>query len=158
MKSRHLLVNRHVRDIDHLLVKNPSSVLSTAPLIEVLEKMTEDLRTRQVYVVDEDLSLIGVVRMSSIVEYLFPFDAMIELNKSLFEAYYPKLGAETAGDIMISPPVMVTEETTLGEMASLMMREGINELPVVNDKECLIGQVNMYEVISSYLAIFKSSI
>jgi len=158
MKSRQLLVNQHVRDIDHILVKNPSSIISTASLLEVLEKITEDLRTRQVYVVDEDQRLIGVVRMSSIVEYLFPFNAIIELNKSLFDAYYPKLGAETAGDIMISPPVKVTEETTLGEMAGLMMKEGINELPVVDDQEHLIGQVNMYEVISSYLTISKSSI
>jgi len=157
MKSQLLLGNLQVKDIDHILVKNPTFILSTAPLLEVLEKITQDLRTRQVYVVDENQRLIGVVRMNSVVEYLFPFDAVLELNTSLYDAYYPKFGAETARDIMISPPVKVTEDTALGEMASLMMKKGVNELPVVDDQECLIGQVNMYEVICAYLDIAKSS-
>lgn len=157
MDSPQLLGNLQVKDIRHLLIMNPAIVNSTAPLIKVLEKITEDLRTRQVYVVDEDKRLIGVVRMSSVVEYLFPYDAIIEHNNSLYNAYYPKVNADSAEDIMISPPTKVTEETTLGEMARLMMKEGINELPVVDDQEFLVGQVNMYEVINAYLTIAKTS-
>lgn len=156
MKSQLLLGDILVNDIDHLLVPNPASVSAHASMKDVLEKMTEDLRTRQVYVVDSENCLVGTVRMHSVVEYLFPYDAILELNKSLYSAYLPKMGAKTAADLMISPAVRVTKETTLGDMAGLLMKEGISELPVVDEKEHLIGQVNMYEVITAYLSIEKS--
>ncbi len=125
---------------------------------DVLAKMIEDLRTRQVYVVDEEGSLVGVVRMNAVVEYLFPYNAIIEHGMSLYAAYIPKGGVQTAADLMISPAVRVTGETSLGEMARLLMRESINEMPVVDGQERLIGQVNMYETISTYLSIEQHSV
>ena len=94
--------------------------------------------------------------MNSVVEYLFPYDAIIEQN-SLYDAYLSDVGAHTAADLMASPAVRVTGETSLGEMARLLMREGINELPVVDGQEHLIGQVKMYETISAYLSIEQHS-
>ena len=157
MKSRLLLGHLQVKDIRHLLVENPASVPAGAPLRDVLAKMTEDLRTRQVYVVDNEGRLIGAVRMNSVVEYLFPLEATLEHDKGLYVAYFPKIGAQTAADLMVSPPIRVTEETTLGEMSRLLMEEGINELPVVDEQERLIGQVNMYETINAYLGIDQRS-
>lgn len=157
MKSRLLLGDLQVKDIHHLLVENPASVPPESPLRDVLAKMTEDLRTRQVYVVDSKDHLLGAVRMNSVVEYLFPYDAIIEKNISLYHTYLPEIGAQTAADLMISPAVRVTGETTLGEMARLLMREGVNELPVVDEQDRLIGQVNMYEAISAYLSIEQQS-
>lgn len=153
MKSHVMLGDLTVKDIEHLLVVNPSCVSAETPMRDVLKKLTEDLRTRQVYVVDDDGRLLGAVRMNSVVEYLFQFDALIEHNKSLYDAYIPKEGAKIAADLMISPPLRVTEQTTLGDMARLLMKEGINEKPVVDGQEHLVGQVNVYEVISAYLEI-----
>lgn len=157
MKSDILLGDLQVKDIHHLLVENPASLSAGAPLRDVLAKMIEDLRTRQVYVVDDENRLLGEVRMNSVVEYLFPYNAVIEHSKSLYDAYIPKVGAQTAADLMISPSLRVTEETTLGEMARLMIKEGINELPVVDEQERLIGQVNTYETIKAYLGIEQRS-
>jgi CBS domain-containing protein len=157
MKSNMLLGDLQVKDIHHLLVENPASVPAGAPMRDVLAKMIEDLRTRQVYIVDDEDHLLGVVRMNSVVEYLFPYNAIVEHSKSLYDAYIPKIGAQTAADLMISPPIRVTGETTLGEMARLMIKEGINELPVVDGRERLIGQVNTYETINAYLDIVQRS-
>lgn len=153
MKSDILLGDLRVKDIHHLLVENPASLPAGAPLRDVLAKMIEDLRTRQVYVVDDECRLLGTVRMNSVVEYLFPYNATIQHSNSLYALYIPKVGAQTAADLMISPPVRVTGETTLGEMARLMIKEGVNELPVVDEQEHLIGQVNTYETINAYLGI-----
>jgi CBS domain-containing protein len=151
------LADLKVKDIRHLLVEDPASVSPSAPLRDVLDEMEKDLRTRHVYVVDADNRLLGTVRMGSVVEYLFPFNAIIEHNTPLYEAYIPHFGAKTAADLMHKPPVRVTEETTLGEMAKLLIRESINELPVVDEMERLIGQVNMYETIKAYLDIEQRS-
>jgi CBS domain-containing protein len=155
MKQRMRLANLLIKDIRHLLVVNPASVTVETPLRKLLVEMINDVRTRQVYVVDGDNRLLGVVRMGSVVEYLFPFDAIIEHDKQLlYDLYIPKkIDVKNAADIMTSPPLRVTEETTLGEMAGILMDEGINELPVVDKQERLIGQVNMYETIKAFLGI-----
>ena len=66
-----------------------------------MQKMTNDLRTRQVYVVDNDNHLCGAVRRGSVVELLFPLDAILQLNDSPYAAYIPKTGAKTAADLAI---------------------------------------------------------
>jgi CBS domain-containing protein len=147
------LADMKVKDIRHLLVEDPATTRPSASLLEVLEEMKRDLRSRHVYVVDEAGRLLGTVRMASVVQYLFPFDAVVELNTPLYEAYVPRLDAKTAADLMHTPPVRVTEETSLDEMARLLIREAINELPVVDENECLIGQVNVYETIKAYLEL-----
>jgi CBS domain-containing protein len=147
------LSDMKVKDIRHLLVENPAKIGPSASLREVMEEMERDLRTRHVYVVEDDGRLRGTVHMGSVVEYLFPFDAVIEHTTPLYASYVPHLGAKTAADLMHSPAVRVTEETTLGEMARLLIREAINELPVVDEQERLIGQVNVYETIKAYLEI-----
>ena len=72
-------------------------------------------------------------------------EILLELRK--------RLDAKTAADLMHSPAVWVTEETTLDEMAKLLIREAINELPVVDENEHLVGQVNVYETIKAYLEL-----
>ena len=147
------LATLKVQDIRHLLVEDPATIRPDASLLEVLEEMKKDLRTRHVYVVDEAGRLLGTVRMGSVVQYLFPFDALVELNTPLYEAYVPRLDAKTAADLMHTPPVRVTEETSLGDMAKLLIHEAIDELPVVDENERLIGQVNVYETIKAYLEL-----
>ena len=145
------LADLKVKDIRHLLVEDPATTRPTAPLREVLEEMDKDLRTRHVYVVDDEGRLLGTVRMGSVVEYLFPFDAVIEKGSTIYGSTVPRLSAKTAADLMHTPAVRVTEETSLGEMARLLIREAINELPVVDENDRLIGQVNVYETVKAYL-------
>jgi CBS domain-containing protein len=147
------LADMQVKDIRHLLVEDPATISPTASLLAVFEEMKKDLRTRHVYVVDDTGRLLGTVRMGAVVQHLFPFDAVIELNTPLYETYVPRLDAKTAADLMHTPAVQVTEETSLGDMAKLLIREAINELPVVDENERLIGQVNVYETIKAFLEL-----
>ena len=150
MKAQRLAELR-VRDIRHLLVDEPSWVGPAVSIRAVMEKMIADLRTRWVYVVDDEHRLIGAISMNSIVEYLFPLEAIIEHSFPLYEVYFPKVGALTAHDLMDASTPRITEETSLADMADLLMQHQVNELPVVNDQGVLIGQVNVYEVIRAYL-------
>ena len=61
---------------------------------------------------DDDNHLLGAVRMGSVVELLFPFDAILQLNDSPYVAYIPKIGAKTAADLMISPPIRAYMKST----------------------------------------------
>ncbi len=141
-----------VMDIRHLLIEDPVLVRPSLSIEDLLVKMIDDLRMRHVYVVNEDNVLVGVVRMNAIVRYLFPFAAFIALNESdVILKELVNFGAKTVSDIMDPQPCFVEESTSLSDMAGILIREKINELPVVDKDKRVIGQVNVYEIITEYL-------
>ncbi len=75
-------------------------------------------------------------------------------NSDVLE-YNRVFGAKTAEDIMRTDPLYVYESDTLEDVAKVMMENKINELPVVDKKDAIIGQINMYEIIDAYLKIIK---
>ncbi|MEJ2315551.1 MAG: CBS domain-containing protein [Gammaproteobacteria bacterium] len=145
------LASLKVRDIEHLLVIEPAWVLETAAVEEVMEKMIADLRTRWVYVVDERKRLLGGVSMNAVVEILFPLEAIIERPDSLYEAYFPKISAKTAGELMLAPIPCVSDEITLAKLADLLLSNKMNEMPVVDSDNVLKGEVNVCEIIKACL-------
>jgi CBS domain-containing protein len=151
MSDHKSLASLKVRDVEHLLVVEPAWVLKSAAVDEVMEKMISDLRTRWVYVVDERKRLLGGVPMNAIVEILFPLEAIIERPDSLYEAYFPKITAKTAGELMLAPIPCVNDQMTLAELADLLIRNKMNEIAVVDSENILTGEVNVYEVIKAYL-------
>ena len=146
------LKNMTVADIRQLLITQPILVKPDLPIEDFLGTLVKDLRMRHVYVIDEHNVLIGVVRMNTVVKYLFPFSAFVMLNQSdaiLKESL--NFGAKTVRDIMDSYPHFVEETTLLSDMAEILIKEKINELPVVDSERRVIGQVNVYEIITAYL-------
>ena len=151
MSNHKNLASLKVRDIDHLLVVEPSWVYESASIYEVMQKMLADLRTRWIYVIDAQKKLLGGVPMNAVVEFLFPLEALVEHPEPLYEGYFPKAGAKTARDLMLSPIPSVTGETTLKEMAGILINRQVNEIPVINSDNVLTGEVNVCEVIKAYL-------
>ena len=151
MATDRVLGKMKVADIRHLIVENPSAIAPDAPVRDLLAKMIEDFRTRNVYVVETDGTVVGTVRMDSAIQHLFPVESIMEYSIDSFWIDLPHLGAKKVSDLMSSAPPMVRESTTLGEMARIMMHEGDHELAVVDEFNRLIGQVNAYEVIKAYL-------
>ena len=64
---------------------------------------------------------------------------------------YAYFETKTVGDIMNDSPRFMKEDTLLSDMADIMVQENINELPVVDDKMHIIGQLSLYEVTTEYL-------
>jgi CBS-domain-containing membrane protein len=61
------------------------------------------------------------------------------------------LRARVAEDIMSSPPVTVTADTPLMEVADLMTSHGVNRVPVVDEKGRLVGIASRGDVVRSSL-------
>ncbi|RLC44775.1 MAG: hypothetical protein DRH70_08430 [Candidatus Coatesbacteria bacterium] len=140
-----------VGDVRSLLVERATVIKPGEPIRALLEKMIEDPRTRHVYVVDDEGVLIGSVRMNTVVEHLFPLSAVLEYSGALTMTSFHVFGAKTADDLMNDEPCFVEESTSLSDMARILMREKINELPVVDERHRVIGEINVYEVIAAYL-------
>ena len=151
MLDHRSLASLKVRDIEHLLVVEPAWVLESASVDAVMEKMIADLRTRWIYIVDQDRRLLGGVPMNALIEILFPLEAIIERPDSLYEAYFPRVSANTAGELMLAPIPSVSIDTPLEKLADLLLSNRINEVPVVDSNNVLTCEVNVSEVIKAYL-------
>jgi CBS-domain-containing membrane protein len=91
--------------------------------------------------------------MITVTEQLFPLQALgAEMSEShLFRQV--NLGGDTVREIMNKKPRSVQADTGLHELARVLLEEKITELPVVDEANRLIGQVNMYEIIKAYLQV-----
>ena len=155
MEKRNLLNALTVSDVWELVVENPSAIGPDAPLVELMEKMVEDIRTRHVYVVDDGRHLQGVVRMHMVTGLLFPLQALGTVMTDVNLLRYVNLGGQFVRDVMNIKPLSVRADTSLHDMARVLLEEDLTELPVVDEANRLIGQVNMYEIIKAYLQLRK---
>jgi len=141
-----------VREMKNLLITDSVVTSADKTIDDLLTAMVENPHSRHVYVVDPDGCLIGSVRMNDIIKYLFPFEAVIEEGTELSIGKCVYFAAETVRDIMDDAPRFVKEATLLSDMANILMREKMNELPVVDDQMHLIGQISIHQVLAAYLA------
>lgn len=150
--DRELLLGRKkVSDVQHLLVKNPTLVREDDDLDSVCASIVHDSKTRHVYVVDANNKFLGAIRMNKMVEYLFPYTALVEKSAKVLKGKAASPDAKCAADVMGERNLFVKEKTSLSEVARIFMREQINELPVVDDNMNITGQINFYEIIIGYL-------
>jgi len=154
MKYRNDLAKKKVSEVRHLIIASPSSISGDADMKELMYKMNEDLRTRHVYVVDKENKLTGSIRMNAIVQYLFPYCAILTPGITISSDLTPNLFATKVSEFMRKNPFFVKEDYTLEECANIFISEKINELPVVTDDMTLIGQISMHEIIKDYKNFF----
>ena len=102
--------------------------------------------------IDEENKLLGSVRINSIVQYLFPMSAILSAGVSTAQ-FNVNLLSQKVSDIMKKDPFTVKEDDVLSTVGKIMIKEGINEVPVVDDEMHLIGEVNVFEVIEAYKTI-----
>ena len=107
MYKQTLLNALTVEDIWELVVDNPSTIGPDAPLAEFLEKMVEDTRTRDVYVVDKQRLLLGVVRMPTVNGLMFPLQALVAEMSEPYLFRHVNLGGQTVRDVMNKEPYSV---------------------------------------------------
>lgn len=141
----------NVGDIQHLVVNEPSAIGPDASVDEVLRCMLADLRTRSVYVVDDDRRLLGCVRMDRVVDRLFPLEAIVTQSFEVSLRDASALNAKTARDLMIKGVTAVKDGTSLADVAKTLMKDRVQELAVVDEAGRLVGEVNVYEIIKAYL-------
>lgn len=150
MQIKANLNKKQVKDVCRKLISMPAVVKQNATMNEVLKSVMDDTRTRHAYVVDETDKLVGEILMNSLVEFLFPYVAMVTTPSAANATEVFRWGANLAGEIMDTEPSYVTEDSSLAEAAKIFLRDKINELPVVDSEMHLVGQISFYEIIMEY--------
>ncbi len=140
-----------VRDIHRMIVEDAATIGLDSSIDELLARIVEDPRTRHVYVVDQKNRLVGSVRLNSVLKHLFPMVTAAPPGKGGMLSLLSSISAEKVKDLMNARPSFVREDATAAEAVQMMADEQVNELPVVNDRDEVMGEINFLEIIAAYL-------
>jgi CBS-domain-containing membrane protein len=139
-----------VSDIRKSIIENPAVVKIGTSIQNALRKLIEEHHTRHIYVTDKDGKMIGSVRVNNMIEYLFPYETFWQRSSEIaISSLFLKQNLE---DIICRDFKYVHDSTKVSDMIGIMLREKINELPVLDSEMRIIGEVNILEVIKAYLA------
>lgn len=128
-----------IEDIVSTLMKNHiSGVPVTNQQNQVIGIVTEkDLITR-----DRGLNI------SSYMEFVA---SILFIDGKLQKELHHKIEAQTANDIMSSPVYAVYLDTTLEEVASVMINRRINRIPVINKNNELLGIIGRSDLLPTLI-------
>lgn len=136
---------KFVRDAYRLVVTNPIVVTKGMDLQDVVDRVLADPRTRSAYVVDDKRKLIGMIGLTEML-------AAIQSSLSLFEKGRQQPRSKriplpfSVEEYMVKP-VTVTEDDRLLTALEKMMKHGLEDLPVIDEHNTLIGELNGFEIL-----------
>ncbi|MBT8347138.1 MAG: CBS domain-containing protein [Desulfofustis sp.] len=112
-------------------------------------------------VVSADDKVIGIATESDLIFHskrlkvptvLTILDSFIFLDSpEKMERELRKIGAASVSDVYTSPPLTITPDTQLDEIASLMTEKQVHTLPVLDDEGKMIGIVGKKDIIRTIL-------
>jgi CBS domain-containing protein len=137
---------RYVKDAYRLIVSDPIVVSKGMGLHDVVDRVLADPRTRSAYVVDDKNRLVGMIGLTQML-------AAIQGSLSLFEKGRQKTATKKRVPLPFSVeeymvrPVTVTEDDRLLNALERMMKHGLEDLPVVDENDALVGELNGFEIL-----------
>jgi CBS-domain-containing membrane protein len=133
-------------------------VITVSPRTSVLElaRLLAEHKINGAPVVDDQGRMLGVVTQNNLIDRVKKFelphvitilDAHFYLERpSTFKKNLEKLLGNLVADIMTTPPVTISPEVEVDEIASIMARQKIHTLPVLaGDK--IIGIIGKIDII-----------
>ena len=137
-----------VKDVNKFITIEPPVVRDNTPIKEVIEVLLKDPLSRSIYVVNEKNVLIGIIPTSIIIKATHILKGKKTLRKEdAFDALKISM-AKVAKDIM-HPPVYVFEDEDIKDVLEEMVTGEYQELPVVNNKKEVVGDLNCLEIIKA---------
>jgi len=138
-----------VKDLLPFSRTRPAVVPLGADLRRVAEKMVEDPKAREVYVLDEEGRLLGVITLQRLLHWVFSSEVSHGLGPA---ALLELIGARTAGDLALRKPISICEDASVEELLRVMFRYDLDEIPVVSREGEIVDNLNLLEVLSAWLA------
>ncbi len=133
-----------VGSIRNLITREASIVHEDDELLKVAEEIVRDPKTRTVYVVNSEGKLVGLIPVLELVQYLY-YDS-IPMEYIMYRFPLTLSREPRAKDIML-PPVYVKDDESLQSALVKMFKNGLKELPVVDDDMRVVGDLNILELI-----------
>lgn len=139
--------------VDDVMSVNVAAVRADTPYREIVDLLT-GRRISAVPVVDEDHRVVGVVSEGDLmhkVERGGHPDGRPMFEGPRGRAARIKAGADVARDLMTTPAVTTTGDTSIAEAARTMHRRGLKRLPVVDGEGRVVGMVTRGDLLKVHL-------
>lgn len=129
-----------VRDVYKKFSSDQDTVRPNTPINEVIDIFMKDRKRRNIYVVDESKSLIGLITVNEIFNSVRPD---VHPNKILF--FLEKNNVKTAKDVMFEPEIVKLDDD-LEDALRVAKVSKIPDVPVCENGR-LIGELDAFELV-----------
>ncbi len=136
-----------VKNVRKLICDTPATVEEDETLPEIALAFCDNPKTRTIYVVDKENRLKGIITLDDIVEIIFPEVIKIETGYEILHTFRGRCAKE----IMIEAPLKVRDEDNIEEVLKKMLQNGIEEAPVVDEEDRVIGEINLLEILNVWV-------
>ena len=135
-------------NIGHIMTHRNKLVTTTADAsLASLRDVFAKARFQHVPVTDASNRLVGIVSVKDYFRELSPvMDSATEPAISLF------IRSRKVHQVMVTPVITITEQSTVKQAAALLLQHNIGCLPVVNEHKHLLGIVSWKDILRAALS------
>ena len=114
------------------------------PIGDLSEAMKWHRHSRQLYVVDDDNRLLGIINLECLVKHFFIHHHGADINPRHLLGV---ITTETAEDLMLQNPMSVGMDDNVEDVLGRMVAANVEEVPVVDDSEKVIADLTMVDLL-----------
>lgn len=143
-----------VGDVFDDMVTKPSVVQKGAKIRQIIDLMIENPLSRKAYVVDSNEKLLGMVNTETLLRLV---GYRIGVRKSGGVAFYQFLRDSLKEEIddMMTPVIPIKKDTMLTDAIELMVKQHLNDLPIVDEDGKLIGEMISLNIFKKARDLFE---
>lgn len=143
-----------VEDVHEIMIGKPAVVKEDDQLKEAVEALTKNLISRKVYVVDGEGKLKGVITIETLLKQVGYRVGVRETGMISFFKFLSGIFKEKVTEFM-EKPVTVTNRDKVLDALRLMVEHHLNDLPVIDDNDRIVGELNSLEILIQTEKIFE---
>ena len=129
-----------VKDVFQTITKGPDIVRESDSIQDVIQQVSKDLRTRSVFVVNQEEELVGIINVRDLLRV-----AGAKYLQRHTLTVIPYLTAQRAADIM-QTPFSVSPKDEIDDALRLAVTHDLKDIPVVEEGK-IIGELNCFEIL-----------
>ncbi len=134
-----------IADLSEEVVREPAVVRANQPLAAVVDALRSQRSTNTVYVVDAAGKLLGAITVRTVLRQLAARLGVRKAGMVSFLQYIREAQQERAGDFR-EETLRIRVDVLLVDALRMIVEGGQLDLPVVDDRGRLIGELNSTEV------------
>ncbi len=143
-----------VEDVHEVMIGKPAVVKEDAILKDAVDSMTQNLISRKVYVVDDEEKLKGVITIETLLKQVGYRVGVREAGVISFFKFLSGVFKENVIEFM-EKPVTVTNRHKVLDALRMMVEHHLNDLPVIDDENRIVGELNSLEILAEAKKIFE---
>ena len=136
-----------VEDIYQLVVGKPATIHMNMELKDAVEPMLQNTISQKVYVVNDKNQLIGTITLETILRKIGYIYGVRKPGVMSFFQFLREILKESVIEFMEKDPVKVTKDDKILDALKLMVTYHLNNLPVVDENDVIIGELNGIEIL-----------